>query len=312
MDGGGAQLFVFPTGRQIRGPRAASGGGSGSRPSARTRIALDPAGLFGGADLVLWNNPVRVVRGEALDEKMMRRLYLSDAGILSYRYYQLFGDSSPEFASRIVLAPRAVIHHGSMVVRKVIATGRAGVELRGGLGYDTERSVSLYNAGASAVLVPFWSNRVLVSYDLAKETATGFTGTRQTGWVTYHADFNLEIACATRRRDPGQGTGDTGGRGAEGAQPDGPSGVARGLRGGAGGGAGLFRPVMRGCTGPDRTWPGLRCCSWRRGTEPRGSACRWRSARAWSSPRRPPSARWRRSGRASTGAPTWARWSRRC
>jgi hypothetical protein len=190
VDGGGAQLFVFPTGRQILGVL----GGEWRRLRLSPETASeDPSSiqrvLFGGADVILWNNPVKVMRGESLDEKMVRRSYLSDAGILSYRYYQLFGSSSPEFNSRIVLAPRAVIHSGSMVVRKVVASGRAGAELRGGLGYDTERSVSLYNVGASAVLVPFWSSRVLVSYDLAKETATGFTGTRQSGWVTYHADF---------------------------------------------------------------------------------------------------------------------------
>jgi tetratricopeptide (TPR) repeat protein len=190
IDGAGAQLFVFPTGRQLLGVV----GGEWRRLRISPESANDnPSSIqrvfFGGADLILWNNPVSLLRGEALDEKMLRRSYLSDAGILSYRYYQLFGSSSPEFVSRIVLAPRAVIHNGSMVVRKVIASGRAGAELRGGLGYDTERSVSLYSVGASAVLVPFWSSRVLVSYDLAKETATGFSGTRQSGWVTYHADF---------------------------------------------------------------------------------------------------------------------------
>jgi len=190
LSGAGGQVFAFPTNRRIL---AVAGGewrrfrlspqSTGDDPTSTQTL------LFGGADLVLWNDPTKLVRGEALDEKMVRRSYLSDAGILSYRHYQLFGDSSPEFASRIVLAQRAAIHTGSMVVRKVLGAGRAGAEVRGGLGYDTERSVSLYNLGASAVLVPFWSTRILASYDLAKESASGFSGTRQTGWVTYHGDF---------------------------------------------------------------------------------------------------------------------------
>jgi tetratricopeptide (TPR) repeat protein len=190
VDGAGGQLFAFPTGRRVL---AVLGGEWRRFHLAPQSAGDDPTStqslFFGGADLVLWNNPVSLVRGEALDEKMLRRSYLSDAGILSYRHYQLFGSSSPEFASRIVLASRAAIHNGSMVVRKALAGERVGVEARGSLGYDTARNVSIYSLGASAMLVPFWSSRILASYDLAKESATGFTGTRQTGWVTYHVDF---------------------------------------------------------------------------------------------------------------------------
>jgi hypothetical protein len=190
LSGAGGQVFAFPTSRRIL---AVLGGEWRQFRLSPQSAGDDPTStqslFFGGADLVLWNDPTKLVRGEALDEKMVRRSYLSDAGILSYRHYQLFGSSSPEFASRVVLAQRAAIHNGSMVVRKVLGAGRAGAEVRGGLGYDTERSVSLYNLGASAVLVPFWSTRVLASYDLAKESASGFSGTRQTGWVTYHGDF---------------------------------------------------------------------------------------------------------------------------
>jgi tetratricopeptide (TPR) repeat protein len=190
VSGAGAQLFAFPTSRRIL---AVLGGEWRQFRLSPQSTGDDPTStqslFFGGADLVLWHDPSQMVRGEALDEKMVRRSYLSDAGILSYRHYQLFGASSPEFASRLVLGQRAAIHTGSLVVRKVLGAGRAGLELRGGLGYDTERSISLYNLGASAVLVPFWSTRVLASYDLAKESATGFSGTRQAGWVTYHGDF---------------------------------------------------------------------------------------------------------------------------
>ena len=190
VDGAGGQIYAFPTSRRILGVL----GGEWRRfrlapENAGDNPTSDQSLFFGGLDLVLWNDPSKLLRGEALDEKMVRRSYLSDAGILSYRHYELFGSSSPEFASRIVLAQREAIHNGSLVVRKALADGRAGLEVRGGLGYDTARNVSLYNLGASAVAAPFWSSRVLVSYDMAKETATGFTGTRHTGSVTYHGDF---------------------------------------------------------------------------------------------------------------------------
>jgi tetratricopeptide (TPR) repeat protein len=190
VDGAGGELFAFPTGRRILG---VVGGEWRRFRLANRSTSDDPTAtqtlFLGGADLLLWNDPATRVRGEFLEEKMVRRTYLSNAGILSYRHYQLFGDSSPDFSSRIVLASRATIDSGSMVIRKAFASGRAGLELRGGLGYDSERNVSLYNFGASAVAVPFWSSRVLVSYDRAKESATGFSGTRQAGWVTYHGDF---------------------------------------------------------------------------------------------------------------------------
>ena len=190
VDGAGGELFAFPTGRRIL---AVVGGEWRRFHLAHRSTSDDPAAtqslFLGGADLVLWNDPATRVRGEFLEERMVRRTYLSNAGILSYRHYQLFGDSSPDFSSRIVLASRAAIDSGSMVIRKTFASGRGGLELRGGLGYDSERNVSLYNFGASAVAVPFWSSRVLVSYDRAKESATGFSGTRHAGWVTYHGDF---------------------------------------------------------------------------------------------------------------------------
>jgi tetratricopeptide (TPR) repeat protein len=190
VDGAGGQLFAFPRSRRF----LAVLGGEWRRFRLAPRSAADdPTStqtlFLGGGDLVLWNDPAKQVRGEFLEDKMVRRAYLSDAGILSYRHYQLFGNSSPDFASRIVLAPRGAIDSGSMVIRKAFASGRGGLELRGGLGYDSERNVSLYNYGASVIAVPFWSSRVLVSYDRAKETATGFSGTRQAGWVTYHGDF---------------------------------------------------------------------------------------------------------------------------
>ena len=145
--------------------------------------------LFIGGDVILWSNPTRMLRGEVMDDRMVRRTYLADAGILSYRHYQLFSDSEPDFMHRIAIAPRAAIHSGSFAFRKVLAHGRAGFDLRGGIGYDTERHRVLSQGGLSVVITPSWASRLALSYDISRETATGLSGTLHTGWVTYHADL---------------------------------------------------------------------------------------------------------------------------
>jgi Flp pilus assembly protein TadD len=147
---------------------------------------------FIGGDVVLWSNPSQLLRGEALDERMVRRTYLNDAGIISYRHYQLFTDafSSDNLSTaRIVLAPRAAIHNLSAIFRTVFAKQRAGFDLRGGMGYDTSRQRVLTQAGASLVIAPSWAHRLVISYDMARETATGLQGTLHTGWLSYHADL---------------------------------------------------------------------------------------------------------------------------
>ena len=96
---------------------------------------------------MLWNSPLRLLRGEFVDERMLRRTYLNDAGILSYRHYQLFTDSEPAFDARVALAPRASIDNLSLVIRKVLARGRVGIDLRGGGGYDNERAADAVAGG---------------------------------------------------------------------------------------------------------------------------------------------------------------------
>ena len=39
------------------------------------------------------------------------------------------------------------------------------------------------------MVAPSWSTRLLASYDLSQETATGLPGTLQIGWLTFHADI---------------------------------------------------------------------------------------------------------------------------
>jgi Flp pilus assembly protein TadD len=183
-------VFLFPTDRRLLLDAGAQVRrlGLAPRDDARSPQA-DQTLLFAGGDVILWSNSTRLLRGEALDERMVRRTYLNDAGILSYRHYELFTDAEPAFFSRIGLAKRASIDNGSMVFRKVFAQGRAGVDLRGGLGYDNQRTRVLSQGGASLVFAPSWASRLSLSYDIARETATGLTGTLHTGWVTYHADL---------------------------------------------------------------------------------------------------------------------------
>jgi tetratricopeptide (TPR) repeat protein len=145
--------------------------------------------LFIGGDAVLWSNPLNLLHGEVVDERMIRRTYLSDAALLSYRHYELFTDSQPAFTTRIELAPRAAINNLSMVFRKVLAGGRIGFDLRGGGGYDNIRKRTLSQGGASVLIAATWSSRIMLSYDVSHETATGLSGTLHTGWVTYHADL---------------------------------------------------------------------------------------------------------------------------
>ena len=181
-DGVTAHVFVFPQSRRL----LLDAGTQLRRLTLAPRIGnaephADQALFFAGGDLVLWNNPVQVMRGEFVDERMIRRTYLNDAGVISYRHYQLFTDSEPAFQSRIALAPRASIDNLSMAIRKVLAGGRVGIDLRGGGGYDNERNRTLSQAGLSLLIAPTWSSRIALSYDLSRETATGLSGTLHRG-----------------------------------------------------------------------------------------------------------------------------------
>jgi tetratricopeptide (TPR) repeat protein len=190
VDGVTVHLFAFPRSRRIlldaggQFRRLTLGRGfEQDKPQATQEL------LFAGGDFVMWNNPLHLLRGEVVDDRMIRRTYLSDAAILSYRHYELFTDSEPAFDVRIGLAQRAAINNLSLVFRKVLAGGRFGFDLRGGGGYDNIRQRTLSQGGLSLLITPTWSSRIMVSYDVAHETATGLSGTLHTGWVTYHADL---------------------------------------------------------------------------------------------------------------------------
>ena len=189
-DGVTTHFFLFPSDRRL----LLDAGAQLRRLTLAPRVGdlqprADQALFFIGGDAVLWNNPLHLLRGEFVDERMVRRTYLNDAGILSYRHYQLFTDSDAAFESRVALAPRASIDNLSLVIRKALAHGRVGIDLRGGGGYDNERRHTLSQAGVSLLIAPTWFSRIGLSYDMSHETATGLSGTLHTGWVTYHADL---------------------------------------------------------------------------------------------------------------------------
>jgi hypothetical protein len=186
----GGEVFAYPTSRRMILVLAGQWRQFRLTPGvAQEDPVSTQRNLIGGADLVLWSNPEQLLRVEALDDRMVSRSSFSDAAILSYRHQEMWGDSTSDFLSRIVLAPRARVDLATATVRKVLAAQQAGLELRGGFGYDNARSATLYSVGAVATVALSWSTKLLVNYELVKETTTGFTGTRQTGWVAFHADL---------------------------------------------------------------------------------------------------------------------------
>ena len=110
--------------RRLSSPRQ----GTPEKPTASQLLT------WAGIDFNLWAVPTRMVKAEALDERMVRRTYLNDAGVLAYRHYELWTDATPDF--RIALAPRASIDNGTLIIRKALAGGRIGFDIHGGGGYD--------------------------------------------------------------------------------------------------------------------------------------------------------------------------------
>src|SRR5262249_31135245 len=114
MSGGTMHLFLFPPSRivlvdaglQVRRLTIDSQDVGTPLPEASQQL------FFAGIDFNLWATPARLVRGEVLDERLARRTYLTDAGVLAYRHYELFTSASPDF--RIALAPRASINNGTL------------------------------------------------------------------------------------------------------------------------------------------------------------------------------------------------------
>ena len=190
-DGVTAHVFVFPRDRRL----LLDAGTQLRRLTLAPRIGdlqprADQALFFAGGDVVLWNSPLRLLRGEFVDERMIRRTYLNDAGILSYRHYQLFTDSDPAFD----VAHRA---RAARVDRQPVAGDSQGAGARARRDRPARRrrlrqrtrSARCRRRALSLLIAPTWSSRIALSYDMSHETATGLSGTLHTGWVTYHADL---------------------------------------------------------------------------------------------------------------------------
>lgn len=179
------RLFLFDGGVQERHLTLRSVNEGDPAPTTNQTLA------WAGLDYNLWTNGQHLVRGESLDERMVRRTAMNDAAVLAYRHYELFSNiqKASEFYQRISLYPRASIDNGSFIFRKVVAGGRVGFEVHGGLGYDNVQDQVLEQGGTAIVWASSWSTRLLVTYDIVHQTTSGLPGTLQIGWVTFHADL---------------------------------------------------------------------------------------------------------------------------
>jgi tetratricopeptide (TPR) repeat protein len=188
MTGAISHVYLYPKTRWV----LFDGGASLRRLTLAAQAGMpqssaDQLLAWAGLDFNLWTSYARIVKSEAMDERLARRVYMNDALVFSYRNYQLWTESQPDF--RISLAPRAMINNGSLIFRKVLLGGRAGLDLHGGGGWDNFRHHALAQAGGGLTVATGWRARVLATYDLAYETATGFSGTLQIGWLTIHVDL---------------------------------------------------------------------------------------------------------------------------
>jgi len=183
-------LYLFPFSRVVLVDSGALVRRLSLRPleAGDSTPTADQLLTWAGIDFNLWSDSSHLVRGETLDERMVRRTALNDAGVLAYRHYENFTNLSPNF--RIALYPRDSIDNGTFILRKALFGGRTGFELRGGIGYDNIQNQLLAQGGGAIVVASSWSTRLTVSYDYTHQSATtGIPGTLQIGWVAFHADL---------------------------------------------------------------------------------------------------------------------------
>jgi tetratricopeptide (TPR) repeat protein len=144
--------------------------------------------LIGGADWVVWAPSTRSVRGQFLDDDLRwGTSYLADSLTLSYRHYEAFIDD--DFGGRLDLSERGTVDDVSAIARNTWPDGNFAFEVRAGGGYDWARATRLWRTGASLLVTPLDRLRGSLSYDYANESASGFVGSRHTGWANLHLDF---------------------------------------------------------------------------------------------------------------------------
>jgi tetratricopeptide (TPR) repeat protein len=144
---------------------------------------------WGGADVLVWSDFARQVRGEILDDELQHSTFSADSFVLGYRHYELIGDTDEMFASRLALADRASIDEASFTLRKVLARGAAAVEARGGFGRDWARELWMGRGALAVWISPTVGSRLSLSFELARESVHALVGERRTGWVNYHVDL---------------------------------------------------------------------------------------------------------------------------
>jgi len=189
MTGATGHLYLFPESRVVlidSGVQARRLGLRPLEPGDPTPIAQQLM-AWAGIDFNLWADSTRLVRGEVLDERMVRARPINDAGILAYRHYENWANVPPDF--RIALYSRDSIDNGTFILRKAFFSGRAGVDAHGGVGYDNIQNQVLAQAGGALVAATSWSTRLTVSYDYIHQSTVGLPGTLQIGWVAFHADL---------------------------------------------------------------------------------------------------------------------------
>jgi hypothetical protein len=141
-----------------------------------------------GPDVVVWRHPVGRLRGEVLDERLDRGVYLQDALVLGFRHYDAYV-SAKQFMNRIDLAPRVSLDMAIATVRKVMFDGRVGVELRGVLGYDRAREARVEGVGLSAYVASWAGGRFVLLGEVATESAGVVLGRRTWTSLSYHHDL---------------------------------------------------------------------------------------------------------------------------
>lgn len=175
------QKLIIDSGVQARRLTLSSDGMG--QPDARQLLA------WTGADFIAWTNFAHEARGQMLDDDLLHQTFAADSAVVSYRHYELVGQTDEMFASRMALANRASIDEISMTLRKVLFNGALALDARGGFGRDWARELYLGRGGVAMWLSPTTRSRLSLSFELARESVQAFVGERRTGWMNYHVDL---------------------------------------------------------------------------------------------------------------------------